>query len=224
MMNKSAIVAVVLACLSFSPLSAGILSPGDDIWGIQSDGNSINVGVVGTDGDTNNWPEGEVPEHAIDGVGQKYLNFGKTDTGFIVTPSAGSSVATSITLWTANDSEERDPSGYQVWGTNVAIAGAGPFSLTDFTAISTGDITLPSSRNDGGDAPLLPENSLTVDFANGDPYSSYLIVFPDVKDNANANSMQIAEVQLNYTAVPEPSAVALLLTGLAALGLLCRRR
>ena len=181
------------------------------------------MGVAGTAADTNNWPDAEAPEQAIDGVGQKYLNFGKTNTGFVVTPSAGSSVATSITLWTANDSEPRDPSGYQVWGTNVAIAGGGPFSLTDFTAISTGDITLPSSRNAGGDAPLLPENSLTVGFANSEFYSSYLIVFPDVKDNPNANSMQIAEVQLGGTIIPEPSTVTLLLMGLAALGLLCRR-
>ena len=221
-MKKLTCLAVLIACCSFSPLNAQIFSPGDEIWGIQVDGDSINVGVEGTADDVNNWPGGEPPASAIDGVGQKYLNFGKTNTGFLATPGLPS-IATSITLWTANDSEPRDPSGYQVWGTNVAIAGGGPFSLTDFTAISTGDLALPSSRNEGGDVPLLPENSQTVDFANGDIYSSYLIVFPDVKDNPNANSMQIAEVQLGGTIIPEPAAVALVCMGLAALGWVRRR-
>jgi hypothetical protein len=223
-MKYLTIAVALLACCSVSPLNAKIFAPGDDIWGIQVDGDIINVGVAGTAGGVNNWPGAEAPENAINGVGQKYLNFGKTNTGFITTPSAGSSIATSITLWTANDAQPRDPSGYQVWGTNVEIAGSGPFSLTDFAAISTGDITLPSSRNAGGDFPLLPENSLTVDFANTDVYASYLVVFPDVKDNPNANSMQIADVQLGGTIIPEPSAAALMLMGLAALGLVRRRK
>jgi hypothetical protein len=39
----------------------------------------------------NNWPVGEPPSAAIDGAGQKYLNFGKENTGFVVTPAAGTS-------------------------------------------------------------------------------------------------------------------------------------
>lgn len=77
------------------------------------------IGVAGTAGDTNNWPANESPDHAIDGVGQKYLNFGREDSRFIVTPSSGSSVVTSLKFWTANDAEPRDPASYELWGTNA---------------------------------------------------------------------------------------------------------
>ena len=62
----------------------------------------------------------------------------------------------------------------------------------------------------------------TVSFDNSDAYSSYMLIFPDVKDAPAANSMQISEVQFQGEVVPEPSAFAL--AGLAGLGLLFRRR
>lgn len=195
---------------------SSIFTPGDAIWGIQVDRDTINVGVVGFNVGQNNWPTNEGPEHAIDGVGQKYLNFGKTNTGFITTPSAGPTIAHSITMWTANDAEPRDPSGYEVWGTNVSIGGGGPFSLVDFVLISADSITLPSTRNAGGAAPLEPQNALTVNFTNTDAYTTYLIVFPDVKDNPLANSMQVAEVQLDGEIVPAPATAMLLGLALAA--------
>jgi len=191
--------AISMACLAGTGAAKGdaIFSPGDDIRGIQVDGDAINVGAGGVAPGANNWPAFEGPEHAIDGVGQKYLNFGITNTGFLTTPSAGSSNATSLTVWTANDAEPRDPSSYEIWGTNDAITGDGPFSLSAFTLISAGDIALPSSRNVGGDAPLLRENSATINFVNAEFFTSYLIVFPDVKDKTAANSMQIGEAQLD---------------------------
>ena len=210
-------VAIPLLLLPAAALAqTPIFTPGDAIWGVQVDRNSINVGVAGFGGGLNNWPPNEAPEHAIDWVGQKYLNFGKTNTGFITTPSAGPSIAHSITMWTANDAEPRDPSGYQLWGTNINIVGGGPFSLGDFVLISANRITLPSTRNAGGAAPLDPINSLTVNFTNTVFYTSYLIVFPDVKDNLNANSMQIAEVQLDGEIVPAPATAMLLGLALAA--------
>ncbi len=208
-MKKLTIVSVLLVCCCFTPLHAAIISPGDDIWGIQINGNNINVGAEGSG--ANNWPGGEVPSHIIDGVGQKYLNFGETNTGFVVTPSAGSSIATSITLWTANDAAERDPATYAIWGTNTTIAGGGPFSLLDFTVISSGSLALPGSRNAGGSNALLLANSQTVGFVNTNAYTSYLVFFPTVKNSGSANSMQIAEVQLDGTIVPEPTTVTLLL-------------
>jgi len=50
----------------------------------------------------NAWPNAESPDHAIDGVGQKYLNFAKLNTGIVVTPSLGTAhgtIATGLQLW-----------------------------------------------------------------------------------------------------------------------------
>ena len=57
-------------------------------------------------------------------------------------------------------------------------------------------------------------------FNNSEAYTSYMVVFPTVKDEGGANSMQIAEIQLDT--VPEPAASSLLLFSLA--GFLLRRK
>ncbi len=143
------------------PLCVPLLTPSDGISGGQSDGTNFNVGVAGTSGGVNNWPGGESPDHAIDGVGQKYLNFGETDTGFVVTPASGPTTVGGIRLWTANDAEPRDPTGFEVWGTNADVSGDS-IPLSDFTEIARGALDLPSSRNDGGGAALVDSNSDTV--------------------------------------------------------------
>lgn len=207
----------------------------------HAEGVSITVGTPGLSAGANQWPGAEPPAAAIDGQGQKYLNFGKENTGIVVTPGAGSTVATSITLWAANDSEPRDPAGYALLGSNSAIPAGGSFDSSLFTMISTGAVSLPSSRNGGGSAPLDSANSFSVSFANSEAYRSYLVLFPSVKDSANANSMQVAEVQLydagdagifspgdailgvqSASAIPEPSAFLLSLLGLGVLA--ARRR
>ena len=66
-------------------------------------------------------PESEGVENLLDGsTATKYLNFGAENSGFIVTPSAGSSVVRAFTLSTANDAEERDPVNWELFGTNEA--------------------------------------------------------------------------------------------------------
>lgn len=200
---------------------------------------SINVGVTGTAGGVNNWPAGEAPAFAIDGLPGKYLNFGKVNTGIVVTPSAGSSVATSITLWTANDAVERDPSSYQVFGTNSDVSGGGSYDSSIFTLISSGVVDLPAGRNLTAN-PLDSANSYTASFANTDAFTSFLVLFPTVKNEGTANSMQIGEIQLGSagggifspgdtifgvqaaSTIPEPTTGILALLGLAPM--LRRRR
>ena len=204
----------------------------------SAQGVTINVGVEGFN-NANNWPGGEPPSAVIDGAGQKYLNFGVSNTGVVVTPSAGST-ATSMTLWAANDAVERDPASYLLFGTNSAVAGPS-FSSSAFTLISGGALSLPDSRNDGGGAALDSANSTTVAFANTEAYTTYMVLFPTVKDGGAANSMQVAEIQLfdagnngifapgntilgvqSASTIPEPSTG--LLSLLAATALLGRRR
>ena len=196
---------------------------------------TINVVNEGFAGGQNNWPGGEPPSAVIDGAGQKYLNFGGENTGFVVTPTAGG-IPTSITAWAANDAIERDPASFWLGGTN------GDSLTGDYTFIAGGLLALPDTRNQGGTAELLADNSSSVNFDNDAAFSSYLVVFPTLKDAGSANSMQVADVQLFDAAgtgifapgdtilgvqvdgalVPEPSTGLLALVGLA--GLLRRRR
>ena len=178
------------------PLPPTIFRPDDTILGGVITNNRFEVGTPGGTQGINNWPANEGPEFAIDGVGQKYLNFAEFNSGVLVTSSGGLSVATSMTLWAANDAIPRDPASYELYGTTSDVSGVGPFDLDQFTLISSGDLALPDSRNQGGNADLDEANSQTVFFSNSDAYTSYLIVFPTVKNEASANSMQIAEIQL----------------------------
>jgi hypothetical protein len=216
---------VLVSLPGASALADSIFSPGDQILGGRDDTgtNSFQIGVVGTTGNTNNWPAAETPNLAIDGTAGKYLNFAQTFTGFLVHPNfngGNGSVATSMKLWTANDAVERDPSSYLILGSNDTLDfGATTFDLSGFTQVATGSLALPSGRNNTGT--LLDANSQTVSFSNLNGYKNYLVVFPTIKNApGTANSMQIGEIEL--LAVPEPGSLAVL--GIGALGLLARRR
>ena len=223
MKSLSILLVVTLAMLAMPAhaVAAVIFTPGDTIFGGVKSGPTFTI--------NNNWPGHEAPSNAIDGVGQKYLNISMINTGFIVNPSIGSSVATSITLWTANDVEGRDPASYELWGSNASIGSGPSFSLSDFTLISSGLLSLPSARNPGGNTPLSDSNSQpignsqTIGFTNSTAYTSYMIIFPTLKNYSDG--MQIAEVQLySSAAVPEPSSLVIFGIGAGIAGLKARTR
>ena len=115
-----------------------VTQPGDSILLV----NGVN------DGDFNAGPPpaAESVEHAIDDVGQKYLNFLDLGSGFIVTPtfgaSTGGTIVTGLRFFTANDAVERDPASYLLEGATIF---SGPW-----TTISSGALALPSNRNAAG--------------------------------------------------------------------------
>ena len=152
-----------------------ILAPGDFIIAIDADSESSS-------------PDAETVDHAIDGVTQKYLNFGEENSGFIVTPSIGASIVGSFIITTANDAEERDPATWELYGTNEPIASTDHSTGTaeSWTLIDSGSVSLPAARNTVG-PPVTVNNT-----AN---YASYKMLFPTVKNADAANSMQIAEIQ-----------------------------
>ena len=223
---KSLLIGGTLAASSLSASAANLLVPSDAIIGGILNGSDFQVGVVGTAGGVNNWPAAEPPQDMINGIigggGEKYLNFARLNTGVIITPAASASASlliNTMTLWTANDAVERDPADYQLYGTNSPISGGGPFALSLFTLINEDALALPADRDIVGDGTGF---SQTVNIGATEAYTSYLLLFPNVK-GPDGNSMQISEVQFDASpAIPEPGTAAL--SGLALLGLMRRRR
>ncbi|MCA9211658.1 MAG: PEP-CTERM sorting domain-containing protein [Planctomycetales bacterium] len=212
----TALVLVVCAGQTAFAALMDITRPGDAIELIsgfnQNDGN---------DGDP---PGAEGVEHAIDDIGQKYLNFKDLSSGFSVTPSANvlGEPVTGIRFYAANDAEPRDPASYQLFGSNDSIGGP-------WEAISSGAVMLPSARNPGGNAVMIPPSGnlgasyYEVLFDNADTYDHYQVLFPTLKDAEAANSMQIAEVEL-LAEVPEPGTFGLIALGLMGIMGIARRK
>src|SRR5947209_16163874 len=65
---------------------------------------------------SNNSPGSEAVANVIDNQPTKYLNFDINNTGFTVTPSAGQTIVSGLTLTSANDSPDRDPTTYLLQG------------------------------------------------------------------------------------------------------------
>ena len=194
--------------------AVAIFAPGDPVIGGVRSGGAWVTGVVGTAGGVNNWPGAEPPEDLVNGVigggGEKYLNFAELDTGIIITPAFGPSIVSSMELWVANDAPARDPASYEILGTNVA----GSTIIGDYTLISAGALALPDLRDTVPDA---TGNSQVVAIGDGNAYTSYMILFPTVKDAAAANSMQLSEIQFDGRAIPEPGSASLLALSLGML-------
>ena len=130
------------------------------------------------------------------GLETKYLNLGENNSGFIVTPAAGSKAVTSLQITTANDFPERDPASYEIYGTNATInSGENSQGTSEaWTLVASGALTLPEERFTAGEV---------VSFANATSYKSYKVIFPTVKDAALSTAMQISGIQLFDNAAPE---------------------
>jgi hypothetical protein len=189
--------------------SLNIFKAGDTIAGVNA--------VPGA-GTAANSPAAESAPNSIDSnQPSKYLNFNKPSAGIVVTPSVGRTIANELGLISANDSPERDPASYEVWGTNdnnlndISPA-LNPTNWQNFwTLISTGSVPAFSLRGQEQD----------FFFNNNTSYSSYLVDFPTLANSGTANSMQIADIQLSGR-VPEPATLAL--AALGAVGLILIRR
>jgi len=172
---RRAFTMLLLALALIGVAQADITSPGDIVRGVPNDGD---------------WPGGEAPPLAIDDdVNTKYLHFkGDTQTtGFQVTPSAGPSIITGLTFTTANDAPGRDPTAFELYGSNVSIDG--PYAL-----IASGDIVDFAQATQW---PRHTKNETPISFANTVAYSHYQLLFTEVRGpvGGSVNSVQIAEVE-----------------------------
>lgn len=149
------------------------------------------VGIVPGTTSNSDYPAGESPQNAIDGTLAKYLNFAGTNSGFIVTPDSGPAPVKSFQLTTANDFDSRDPSAWEIYGTNEAVvSGDNSFGLQEnWTLLDSGALALPTERDTLG--PVVPVSNSTA-------YSSYKMIFPDLRGD-NEGLMQIAEASFYST-------------------------
>lgn len=128
-------------------------------------------------------PSAEQYFNIIDGdIETKFLDFNYFDgLGFTVNLEGYQTVVTSMDFTTANDSPERDPTVFEIFGSNDG---------TYFTSIIVGDIVCD------------PERFYTTSyiFDNTEAYSYYRFVF-SAQCNTIEAMIQIAEVQLYGTAL-----------------------
>ena len=126
-------------------------------------------------------PASESAQQVIDQDPEtKFLDFIITDgIGFEVDLLGQSFIATSMEIVTANDAPERDPTNYQIWGSNDGL---------NFDSITSGDIPCVDDR-------FLAR---TIAFENTVSHSFYRLVFSGICSPSAIN--QIADVQL-YTAI-----------------------
>lgn len=139
----------------------------------------VDVSVPGdaTVGTSTNSVAFSRPPKAIDNdVTSKYLNFDKLNTGLTITP-LGNRPVRALTLISAEDAPERDPSSFVIEGSNNG---------TNFTRIASNAVPLFAARNTIQTFPLTNTNA----------FNHYRVVFPTLANAAAANSMQIAEVEL----------------------------
>ena len=184
----------------------------------------IGSGLPGTEDtavgiDTDLTPVAEGVTNLLDGnPATKYLNFAKVNSGFIVTPLGGPQTVRSFQMTTANDAETRDPSSWELYGTDDPILSENN-SLGDgenWTLIDSGSVNLPVVR-------LEPGPFVRVE--NDTAYASYRMIFTGLRDAAapNADSMQLAGIQFFSEPIPEPSSLLILASGIIAL-VAARRR
>lgn len=227
----TALAAILLGSAAAQAITITVV--GDPIKGGQLAGTVFTEALPGELFGQNSTPGGggERAPLSIDGdIGTKYLNFGQEFTGYIVLPAGGLSNVTGINFVTANDSPDRDPASYTVYGSNsvLSLASSTYDLITNgFTEISTGLLTLPNTgQNLTGNLSQTEGRgyAASVSFGNAAAYTSYLLVFPTIRNTNTANSMQIAEATLQGTFVPEPTSALLLSSGLVFLGTVRRRR
>ena len=139
-------------------------------------------------------PSGERVTYAFDGsANSKYLNFNAAGSDVLINARA-SYVVTGLGLTTANDSPERDPTSFTLYGSNTpfVITGSNGSNIASGglpgqTLIASGVMTPPAGR----------QTAYTdITFSNSTSYQYYRLVFNTVSNSASANSMQISEIRL----------------------------
>lgn len=162
-------------------------------------------------------PVAESLEHVIDQVAQKWLSSGLQNipnaccggilpwtgpVGFQVVPVSGATIVNTLRFYTANDSNGRDPFDYGLEGSND-----GGNNWTPITGgVLKGTLSLPTTRNGTGSTAVNPLSQAVVEvnFANTTGYGAYRVTVTNNYNMYGDSLMQVAEIQLLGTLVPNP--------------------
>lgn len=196
---SSTLVATVTLTYTYTPTysPATYNTPTSQVLGGWVNGDNFTLGTVNT-----HWPSAESPDKAVDNnTGSKFLALRNNNAGLILSPTNATLAFNRLLLSTANDSPERDPASYVIYGSPTVLSGAAGANLplSGLTLLASGTITLPDNRTTG---------PTVVQFANTTPYASYIVAFPTVRSTTGNNITQISEVQLSQGINP-PFAVAM---------------
>src|SRR4051794_3665700 len=168
---SSAVIGAALTLAASQSHAQNVLSPSDFIIGIDNNRN--------LPGNSNTGAEG--PASAFDenpgAVNTKWFTAAREFAGAIITPAGGPATVKSLQFTSANDSSNRDPVTFQLFGTNNPITtAANGTGLEDaWTFIASGNTGLATS---GVLATSRNTTVPAVDIANNTAYSSYKIVLP----------------------------------------------
>ena len=157
---------------------------GDVLVDITSPGNTIYGHPTDMD-----WPGSESPLKALDNdIETNYRHKKGEDqpTGFVVNPSK-KKVVNRLTFTTADDAPERDPVAFEFYGSDGDTY-TGPWTL-----IASGTI---DDFNQETPWPRMAKNETPVVFDNDVAYKNYKLLITEVRDADEADSMQLAEVEL----------------------------
>lgn len=146
------------------------------------------------------WGDGGVINAIDNDLGAKIGGGISGSCGVVISPSMGATLVTALRVYTANDSEDRDPANYKLEG---STDGGGSYTL-----IASNSLALPAGRNTSGGAPdPLLQFVQEVRFPNGKGYSSYRLTFSQFKGGAGQGAFQAGELELLGVATNILSAV-----------------
>ena len=185
-----------------TPTIATYSNAASQVLGGWVNGGNFTIGSVGATNPGNNWPSAESPDKVVDAnTGSKFLIFRNSNVGLILKPTNSSLVFNRLSLSTANDFSDRDPASYIIYGSTSNLTGSAGTNIpiSSLTEIASGNVTMLSARSAG---------PTVIQFANHVAYTSYVVVFPTVRNPTGNNLTQISEIQLSQGTNP-PLAVAM---------------
>ena len=138
-------------------------------------------------------PGSEQVQYAFDGsTNTKYLNYSGQGTGVVINTGSSLNTVTKLGLTTANDSYNRDPTEFSLYG---SINGSSWVSI-----VTNESLNPPTARN---------TNYSDVSFSNSTAYQYYKLVF--TKTRQLYDLVQIAEIRLGGSKIQNHSANVMML-------------